>query len=186
MQFVVCIQYLCKHSFSIPFKEYAITLHIIHLMPHIICHCKTLIKIILDAAYTALLHLQFMAHIQYLCKCGFWVPFKECLIMLDILDIMTHIVCHQKPMINTYPCTMYTGLVYLWFVACIQYLCKRSFSIPLKEYAITFHIIYIMPHIICCWKALIKIILNATYTALVHPRFQPRLQYFCIRSFMLL
>ena len=94
MQFVVCIQYLCKHSFSIPFKEYAITLHIIHLMPHIICHCKTLIKIILDAAYTALLHLQFMAHIQYLCKCSFWVPFKECLIMLDILDIMTHIVCH--------------------------------------------------------------------------------------------
>jgi hypothetical protein len=91
MQFVVCIQYLCKCSFSIPFKEYAITLHI---MPHIICHWKTLIKIILDATYTALLHPQFVAHIQYLCKCSFWVPCKECLIMSDILDVMTYIICH--------------------------------------------------------------------------------------------
>ena len=94
MWFAVCIQYLCKCSFSIPFKEYAITSHIIHLMPHIICCWKALIKIILDAAYTALLHVRFLAHIQYLCKCGFWVPCKECLMMLDIFDIITHIICH--------------------------------------------------------------------------------------------
>jgi hypothetical protein len=155
-------------------------------MPHIICHWKTLIKIILDATYTALLHPLFVAHIQYLCKCSFWVPCKECLIMSDILDVMTYIICHKKPMINTYPCTIYTGLVYPQFVAHIQYLCKCGFSIPLIEYAITLHIIHIMPHIICCWKALIKIILNAVYTALVHPQFWLHLQYFCIHSFMLL
>ena len=123
-------QYLCKCSFSIPFKEYAITLHIIHLMPHIISRWKALIKIILDAAYTALLHPRFVAHMQYLCK--------------------------------------------------------HSFSIPFKEYAITLHIIHIMPHTICRWKALIKIILNAAYTALVHPRFWPHLQYFCICSFTIM
>ena len=132
MWFVVCIQYLCKHSFSIPFKEYAITLHIMHLlvMPHIISHWKALIKIILNATYTALLYPQ--------------------------------------------------------FVACMQYLCKHSFSIPFKEYAITLHIIHIMPHTICQWKALIKIILNAVYPALVHLQFWPHLQYFCIRSFTLM
>ena len=122
--------YLCKCSFSIPFKEYAITFHIIHLMPHIICCWKALIKIILDAAYTALLHPQFLAHIQYLCK--------------------------------------------------------RSFSIHFKEYAITLHIIHIMPHTICRWKALIKIILNARYTTLVHARFWLHLQYFCIHCFTLM
>ena len=74
-------------------------------------------------------------------------------------------------MINTYPCTAYMGLLYPWFVARIQYLCKHSFSIPFKEYAITLHIIHIMPHTICHWKALIKIILNAAYTALVHAQF---------------
>ena len=92
--FVVCIQYLCKCSFSIPFKEYATTLHIIHLMPHRICCWRALIKIILDAAYTTLLHPQLLVHIQYLCKCSFWVPCKECLIMLNILDIITRIICH--------------------------------------------------------------------------------------------
>ena len=69
--------------------------------------------------------------------------------------------------------TTYMGLLYTWFVVCIQYLCKCSFSMPFKEYAITSHIIHLMPHIICRWKALTKIILHATYTALVHPQFWP-------------
>ena len=61
--------------------------------------------------------------------------------------------------------------MYLRFMARIQYLCKHGSSIPLKEYAITLHIIHIMPHIISRWKALIKDILNAAYMALVHPQF---------------
>ena len=106
----------------------------------------------------------------YLCKCS----------------LMPHIICCWKALIKIILDAAYTALLHPQFLAHIQYLCKRSFSIRFKEYAITLHIIHIMPHTICRWKALIKIILNVRYTALVDSRFWLHLQYFCIHCFTLM
>ena len=104
------------------------------------------------------------------------LPLKELAITSDMAHTIPHIIYCWNTLMKGHTCsTTYIGLLYMWFAVCIQYLCKCSFSIPFKEYAITLHIVHIMSYTRCHWKALIKIILHATYMALVHPRFWPRL-----------
>ena len=104
------------------------------------------------------------------------LPLKELAITSDMANTIPHIIYCWNTLMKGHTCsTTYMGLLYMWFAVCIQYLCKCSFSIPFKEYAITLHIVHIMSYTRCHWKALIKIILHATYMALVHPRFWPRL-----------
>ena len=104
------------------------------------------------------------------------LPLKELAITSNMANTIPHIIyCWNTLMKGHTRSTTYMGLLYMWFAVCIQYLYKCSFSIPFKEYAITLHIVHIMPYIRCHWKALIKIILHAAYMALVHLRFWPHL-----------
>ena len=49
-------------------------------------------------------------------------------------------------------------------------------TLPLKEHAITFDIANTMPHIIYCWKALIKVHTHTVYTRLLY------MQLWCVYS----
>ena len=100
---------------------------------------------------------------------------RTCHNFFDIANTMPHIIYCWDTLIKVYTHTTYMGLLYTQFVVCIQYLCKCSFSIPFKEYAITLHIIHLMPHIICCWKALITasfIIIQNHFTFSSQPEFK--------------
>ena len=92
--FTVLLHLRFYTNLKIPLNEYVITWHVVNPTTHIVAHWKALINIYCCATYTGLMYLWFVAHLQYFCKCGFSVPYKECLIMLHILDIIIHIICH--------------------------------------------------------------------------------------------
>ena len=66
---------------------------------------------------------------------------------LQILN--PHILYCWKPIINVHLCATYTAVVYPWFLAHMQYFCKRSFQALCKECLITSHILNITTCIIC-------------------------------------
>ena len=92
--FTVLLHLQFYTNLKIPLNDYVITWHVVNPKTHIVAHWKALINIYCCATYTGLMYPWFVAHLQYFCKCGFSVPYKECLITLHILDIIIHIICH--------------------------------------------------------------------------------------------